>query len=125
MQRAIRASGGEAPNFGRNPMRRVRAWAQHVPRPRTLIIVAVISMFDFVFVACRPSGATRETEVVAPTPEVALRGIADREHVRVLLEPDRGSIHCTIDATRTPMPAALFVGLSTRRPAHLDPRTVA
>src|SRR5689334_10535518 len=125
MPRAIQVVRRGQPNLEQNRARGPRAWARRVPCPSAFLAFAVMSTLDFAFVACRSGGARRENEVVPPAPDVTLHGIPDRKNVRVLLETDRGSIHCTIDAARTPMAAALFVGFSAGRAAYRDPRSGA
>jgi len=85
-------------------------------------LVAMLAL-DSADLACR---SPKQSDALAsPAPNVALRGIADRRNVRVTLETDRGVMHCTVDAAKTPNGAALFVGLATGRAAHREPRTSA
>ncbi len=67
--------------------------------------------------------ANQSEPIAPPEPDTVFRGVADRGNVRVTLETDRGAMHCTVDATKTPRGAALFIGLATGRAAHRDSKT--
>jgi peptidyl-prolyl cis-trans isomerase A (cyclophilin A) len=96
--------------------------AQRVPRKSAVSGMLILALHGTA--ACRRSSAHRE-ELAAPTPDVALRGIADRAKIRVRLETDAGEVHCELDGARAPNGAALFVGLATGRAPFLDPTTAA
>lgn len=71
---------------------------------------------------CKRAPARPEGWMAPPLPSVVL-GAAAAEPIRVRLETERGAVRCTLEPARIPNAAALFVGLSTGRAEHRDPRS--
>jgi peptidyl-prolyl cis-trans isomerase A (cyclophilin A) len=71
---------------------------------------------------CKRAPAPTDAWIPPPAPS-AVFGTSLGKSIRVRLETERGAVRCTLEPERVPNGAALFVGLSTGRAQHREPRS--